>query len=64
MGRLETGIRGKSPCLLVGPDGFEKAVESNLESFDRPGNMLQFAGLALETLADCVEEWLKKERKL
>jgi len=58
------GDPGYVALAVVGPDGFEKAVESNLESLDRPGNMLQFAGLALETLADCVEEWLKKEGKL
>jgi len=58
------GDPGYVAQAVVGPDGFEKAVESNLETLNRPRNKLQFVDLALETLADCVEEWLKKEGKL
>ncbi|KZT60660.1 hypothetical protein CALCODRAFT_522933 [Calocera cornea HHB12733] len=58
------GTPGYLALAVVGPGGFERAVEHHLESEDRAGNMVEFARLAMELVVQSVEEWLRQEGKL
>ncbi|KZO92650.1 competence/damage-inducible protein-like protein cinA [Calocera viscosa TUFC12733] len=65
--RSRSGNNGEPGYLalaVVGPGGWERAVEHQLGSSDRAGNMGEFARLAMEFVAECIEESLKGEGKL